>query len=73
MSWPVRANAQDTTELEFHISPVRSSSRPQVKAGTSRNIVSTAVTPRGPSVVRTGLCTASVTSGMYPPDQHRTS
>ena len=35
MSWPVRASTHATMELEFHISPVRSSSRPQVSAGTA--------------------------------------
>ena len=51
---PVRANAQATAELEFHISPAPSSSLPQVRTGISRNIASTAATVAGSEVVRTG-------------------
>jgi len=73
MSCPVRANAQATAELEFHISPAPSSSLPQVRTGISRNIASTAATVAGSEVVRTGLSTASATSGMTPSRQQRTS
>lgn len=37
MSCPVRASAQATAELEFHISPAPSSSRPHVRVGISEN------------------------------------
>src|SRR5689334_9881354 len=33
-SWPLRASNQDVSELEFHMSPVCASSRPQVSTGT---------------------------------------
>jgi hypothetical protein len=73
MLWPVRASSQDTREFEFHMSPLPSSSRPQVSGGMLRRIFRAAAASAGSSLTRCGLCTASLTSGMCPSRQHRIS
>ena len=70
---PLRAIAHAITELEFHISPVPSSSRPHTGVGT-RPITSRRRRARSSSSVsRRGLSTASATSGMCPPRHTRIS
>ena len=58
MSWPLVVSSQEISEFEFHISPVPSSSSPQVavrNAGTRAS----SVAAWSRSVLRqTGLCTA---------------
>jgi hypothetical protein len=59
--------------LEFHISPVRSSSRPQVTGGTLGTSSSSSDARAASVLISTGLSTASATSGMTPSRQRRTS
>jgi hypothetical protein len=66
-------SSQEITELEFHISPLPSSSRPPDRSGERVGQVEEAarlerVVAQGP-----GLATASATSGMTPSRQRRTS
>jgi len=70
---PQRAINQAIIELEFHISPAASSSRPQTAVGTWGTRSSTRCATAGSSVSRCGLSTASSASGMIPPHQRRTS
>ena len=58
-------------ELEFHMSPVYSSSRPQTGVGTDGTKSSTRRAPCGSSMTWRGLSTASATSGMKPSRQRR--
>lgn len=60
-------------ELEFHISPARSSSRPQVSGGASASVLRIPATTPGSSLTRTGPPTASAMPGMLPSGQQRTS
>ncbi len=70
---PLRAMSQQMIELEFHISPAPSSSRPHTAVGTRGARSSTRCARRGSSVSRCGLSTASAASGMTPSRQRRTS
>src|SRR5918996_348297 len=70
---PLRARSQATTELEFHISPAPSSSRPQTSGGTEPVRSSTRRAASRSSVTRRGPPTASDTSGMTPSRQRRIS
>ena len=73
VSRPLRASNQATSEFEFHMSPVCSSSRPQVavgKLGTSSSIRCALTASK---LIRSGLATASATSGMMPLRHRRTS
>jgi Domain of unknown function (DUF3459) len=72
-SSPVRAISQEMIEFEFHISPARSSSRPQTGVGTSGTSSSSRRARSGSSLRRCGLSTASPRSGMTPSRQRRTS
>ena len=72
-SMPLPASSHETTEFEFHISPVASSSRPQTLAGTSGTRSSRHRAARGSSLSRCGLSTASAASGIRPSGQQRTS
>ena len=72
-SRPLAATSHDTTEFEFHMSPVPSSSRPQTGLGMRGTRSSSRRATRGSSVRRRGLSTASPRSGMTPSRQQRTS
>jgi hypothetical protein len=72
-SRPALAINQEITEFEFHMSPVRPSSRPHTRAGTDGTRSSTCDAWAGSSVTRTGLETASAISGMTPSRHRRTS
>ena len=70
---PLRANSQAITELEFHISPVPSWSRPQTRLGRAPTNPSSRRAITGSSLSSCGLATASSTSAMTPSGQQRTS
>ena len=70
---PARASSQAITELEFHISPVPSSSRPQTGAGSEPTNSSSRLARSGSSLRTWGLATAAPASATVPPRQHRTS
>ncbi len=62
---PLRTISQEISELEFHISPAASSSRPQTAVGTSAHQVEQPLRERRiVDVSRCGLSTASSTSGI---------
>ena len=63
-SMPPRVRAQDTTELEFHISPVLDSSRPQTGVGISVSTSSTRRAHTSDVDTQTGLPTAARMSGI---------
>src|SRR5437588_13007263 len=69
---PAPVSSQDMIELEFHISPVFASSRPQVSIGTSGTIESRYRASSRLLLSRLGLSTASLRSGMAP-FRHRLS
>ena len=72
-SRPLAVTSHDTTEFEFHMSPVPSSSRPQTGLGTrGARSSSRRATPARPSGAA-GCRTASPRSGMTPSRQQRTS
>jgi len=73
MGRPLRASSQAITELEFHISAARSSSRPQTGLGTAATRSSRRCAITGSSLRRWGLATASPASAMTPSGQQRTS
>jgi hypothetical protein len=73
MSTPLHASTHDTTEFEFHISPVSNSSRPQTGVGMHGNRSRTWRAKLTSSVNRTGLAIASCMSGMRPSRQRRIS
>ena len=52
---PLRVSAQDTTEFEFHISPVWNSSRPHTGVGISSRTSSTRRAQTSELDTRTGL------------------
>jgi hypothetical protein len=62
-SRPLRVISQEMMEFEFHISPVRSSSRPQTGVGTCGTSRSSRRARSASSLGRCGLSTASRTSG----------
>ena len=72
-SIPLLAITHAITAFEFHISPAASSSRPQTGVGTFGTVTSTRRAHPSSSLSRTGLSTASETSGMWPPRQTRIS
>ena len=72
-SCPLRASSQETSEFEFHISPVRSSSRPQVGVGTSGTSASTARAATASVRIGRAPPTAASTSPIVPSRQRRTS
>jgi len=72
-SWPLLASSQDMKELEFHMSPVRSSSRPHVNVGTQCTSSSSRRARAGSVGTRHGSPTANRRSGITPSGQHRTS
>jgi hypothetical protein len=61
------------SEFEFHISPARSSSRPQTGTGTMAATSSTCAATPGSLVRRIDPPTAASRSGMSPSRQQRTS
>jgi hypothetical protein len=61
------------SELEFHISPVRRSSRPQVTVGKHGTRSSSRRASAASWLSRLGLATASDASGMVPSCHRRTS
>ena len=69
-STPLRARSQETTELEFHISPACNSSRPHTGVGTSGTRSSTRWATAASGDTRTGLSIAHSSSGMTP-SRHR--
>jgi hypothetical protein len=73
VAMPPRASNHAITELEFHMSPVASSSRPHTRVGTSGTRSSTRRARSSSSVSRCGLSTASSASGMRPFGQRRIS
>jgi hypothetical protein len=72
-STPVQASSQEVTELEFHISPSRSSSRPHVGVGTCGTNSTRRRARTASSLSRCGLSTASLASGITPSRQQRIS
>lgn len=60
-------------ELEFHISPAPSGSRPHTNVGTDGVGSSTRRAQSGSVVSRRGLSTASAMSGVTPSRQRRNS
>ena len=64
VSWPLSARSHEVNELEFHISPAWSSSRPQVEAGNAPTRSSTRWAMSRSELRRSGLPTASAMSGM---------
>ena len=60
-------------ELEFHISPRPSSSRPHVSGGTWRTGSSSFDARAGSRLITVGSPTAKLRSGIEPPRQARTS
>jgi hypothetical protein len=72
-SRPLLAISHEMNELEFHISPARCSSRPHTGVGTKGTRSSSRRDVPGSSVSRRGLSTASLTSGMTPSRQRRSS
>ena len=70
-SMPLRAISQATTELEFHMSPVRKASRPQTAIGTRGARSSNRRAQARSRDSRRGLSTASSTSGMRPSSHRR--
>jgi hypothetical protein len=72
-SSPLLAISHEISELEFHISPVASSSRPQTGVGTSATSSSTRCASETSSVNSCGLSTASSMSAITPSRQRRTS
>ena len=72
-SIPLLAITHAITAFEFHISPAASSSRPQTGVGTRGTVASTRRALSSSLLSRTGLSTASETSGMWPPRQTRIS
>jgi hypothetical protein len=70
---PLRASNQEITELEFHISPVWSSSRPQTGLGSEPTRSSSRRATSGSSLTSCGLATASSASAITPSRQRRTS
>jgi hypothetical protein len=72
-SIPARVSNHEITEFEFHISPVWCSSRPQTSGGTDGTKSRTCEARARSSATRTGLATASATSGMTPSRHRRTS
>jgi hypothetical protein len=65
--------SHEITEFEFHISPARSSSRPHTGVGTDGMRSRTRCARPGSLVRRSGLSTASETSGITPSRQQRSS
>ena len=61
------------SELEFHMSPVCSSSRPHTGVGTDGTRSRTRCAEARSFATRTGLDTASLASGMEPPRHRPTS
>jgi hypothetical protein len=72
-SRPLPASSQAITEFEFHISPVRSSSRPQTSVGTAGVSRRIAAATAGSLLRRRGLSTASARSGIRPSLRQRIS
>lgn len=64
VSMPLRVSAQDTTELEFHISLVWKSSRPQTGVGISSSTSRTRRAHASEWDTRTGLAIAERMSGI---------
>jgi hypothetical protein len=57
-SMPALVRSQEMTELQVHISPAWSSSRPQVRVGTHGKSVKIRAVVAGSRVIGTGLLTA---------------
>ena len=72
-STPAAISSQDTSELEFHMSPHPSVSRPQVNRGTVPTRESRDCASPSASGNDTGESTADARSGRMPSAQHRTS
>ena len=70
---PTRTSSHATIEFEFHMSPVRSSSRPQTGRGTLATSSRTRRATSGLAVSRRGPPTAHWRSGIVPPRQQRSS
>ena len=70
---PAIASSQAITEFEFHMSPVRRSSRPQTSLGTSGSRSRSRRATSGSPLRRRGPPTASPRSGITPPGRQRTS
>ncbi|HEY5188081.1 MAG TPA: hypothetical protein VII87_03525 [Solirubrobacteraceae bacterium] len=70
---PAAASSQAVTELEFHISPAPSSSRPQTGVGRWGTRSSTRRARSRSRLIGCGLATASATSGITPPRHRQTS
>jgi hypothetical protein len=70
---PLWASSQAITELESHISPVPSSSRPQTGLGRLSTSARRRWATTGSSLNRWGLATASLASAITPSRQRRTS
>jgi hypothetical protein len=73
VSMPARARSHEISEFEFHISPVRSSSRPHTGVGTEGARSRTRCARTTSVATRTGPDTAWARSGMEPPRQRRIS
>jgi hypothetical protein len=73
VSMPARARSHEISEFEFHISPVRSSSRPHTGVGTEGARSRTRCARTMSVATRTGPDTAWARSGMEPPRQRRIS
>jgi hypothetical protein len=70
---PLRASSQAIIEFEFHISPVRSSSRPQTGLGREPTSSRRRWATTGSWLSSWGLATASLASAITPSRQRRTS
>jgi hypothetical protein len=70
---PLWISSQAIDELEFHISPVRSSSRPHTGFGRQPTSSRRRRATSGSSLSRWGLATASLASAITPSGQQRTS
>ena len=73
VSMPARARSHEISEFEFHISPVRSSSRPHTGVGTEGARSRTRCARTMSVATRTGPDTAWARSEMEPPRQRRIS
>ena len=73
VSTPARTSSHEISELEFHMSPVCSSSRPHTGVGTDGTRSRTRCARARSFATRIGLATASFASGMEPPRHRRIS
>src|SRR5207344_3637242 len=73
VSRPARTSSQEISELEFHMSPVCSSSRPHTGGGTGGTRSRTRCAGATSFATRIGPPTAAFASGMAPPRHRRIS